>query len=259
MKDLNNYSVKNDIIARKDCRAKLSIIVPVYNVEPYLRRCIDSILAQTFTDFELILVDDGSPDNCPAICDEYADKDPRIVVIHKENGGISDARNAGLDISRGEYIGFVDSDDFIHPQTYEIAIRIASEQEADVVQWGYLQFSCISEIESQTFINKENIDLKIVDSKYVVENYYPHNRFLIHHVLWTKVFKRRVFNNIKFPKGVINEDSYILLQTLDASTKYVIIEEKLYYYYQRSDSIMSIPLSDLPQYVYCMQIILIFT
>lgn len=96
----------------------ISIIVPVYNVEAYLCRCIDSILAQTFTDFELILVDDGSPDNCSSICDEYAKKDSRIVVVHKENGGLSDARNTGLDIAKGEYIGFVDSDDFIHPQTY---------------------------------------------------------------------------------------------------------------------------------------------
>ncbi|MDR2409141.1 MAG: glycosyltransferase, partial [Bacteroidales bacterium] len=90
----------------------LSIIVPVYKVEPYLRRCIDSILAQTFTDFECILIDDGSPDGCPAICDEYAEKDKRIMVIHQENEGVSAARNAGLDIAKGEWIGFVDSDDW---------------------------------------------------------------------------------------------------------------------------------------------------
>jgi len=89
---------------------KISIIVPVYKVEPYLRKCIDSILAQTFTDFELILVDDGSPDGCGKICDEYAKKDNRILVIHKSNGGLSSARNAGLEIAKGEYIGFVDSD-----------------------------------------------------------------------------------------------------------------------------------------------------
>lgn len=100
----------------------LSIIVPVYKVEPYLHRCVDSILAQTFTDFELILVDDGSPDNCGAICDEYAAKDSRILVIHKENGGLSDARNAGLDIAKGEYIGFVDSDDYISPQMYHFQL-----------------------------------------------------------------------------------------------------------------------------------------
>ena len=116
---------------------KLSIIVPVYNVEPYLRRCIDSILAQTFTDFELILVDDGSPDNCPAICDEYAEKDPRIVVIHKQNGGLSDARNAGLDIARGEYIGFVDSDDYIDAEMYEKMYNAAIMHNSDIVSCAY--------------------------------------------------------------------------------------------------------------------------
>lgn len=222
---------------------KLSIIVPIYKTEPYLRRCIDSILAQTFTDFELILVDDGSPDNCPAICDEYAKNDPRIVVIHKENGGISDARNAGLDIAQGEFIGFVDSDDFIHRQTYEIALKIALEQKADVVQWSYEQFHNIHELNSDYFIQMAGINCNIVDSQYIVENYYHEKRFLIHHVLWTKIYKSNIFDSIRFPKGVINEDSYVLLQTLDASRKYVIIEEKFYYYYQRLDSIMHVEYS----------------
>ena len=115
---------------------KLSIIVPIYNVEPYLRKCIDSILAQTFTDFECILVDDGSPDNCPTICDEYAKKDSRIRVIHKENGGLSDARNAGLDIAQGEYIGFVDSDDYILEDMYSQMILKMDLYHADIVVCG---------------------------------------------------------------------------------------------------------------------------
>lgn len=98
---------------------EISIIVPIYKVERYLKRCVDSILNQTFTDFELILVDDGSPDNCGRICDEYAEKDNRIYVIHKENGGLSDARNAGLDYATGQYIIFVDSDDFVEPDLLE--------------------------------------------------------------------------------------------------------------------------------------------
>ena len=103
---------------------KLSVIVPIYNVEAYLRRCVDSILAQTFTDYELILVDDGSPDNCGEICEEYAGTDDRIRVIHKENGGLSDARNAGLDVATGAYVGFVDSDDYIHPNMYQRLIDL---------------------------------------------------------------------------------------------------------------------------------------
>ncbi len=115
---------------------ELSIIVPVYRVEPYLRRCVDSILAQTFRDFELILVDDGSPDGCPAICDEYAAKDSRVLVIHQENRGVSAARNAALDIARGSYIGFVDSDDWIDPQMYEKLITAIQENHRDVAICG---------------------------------------------------------------------------------------------------------------------------
>ncbi len=104
----------------------VSVIVPVYKVEPYLRRCVDSILAQTFTDFELILVDDGSPDNCGAICDEYAEKDSRVKVIHKKNGGVSSARNMGLDAARGEYIYFCDGDDYIEKELLADAVQAMS-------------------------------------------------------------------------------------------------------------------------------------
>lgn len=115
---------------------ELSIIVPVYKVEKYLPRCIDSILAQTFGDFELILIDDGSPDGCGRICDEYAQKDKRIVVIHQKNMGVSAARNAGLDIARGRYIGFVDSDDWIEPQMYEVMVDAIRENGADMAVCG---------------------------------------------------------------------------------------------------------------------------
>lgn len=116
---------------------ELSIIVPVYNVEKYLPKCIDSILAQTFTDFELILIDDGSPDECGEICDEYAIKDSRIKVIHQKNQGVSSARNAGLDIATGTYLGFVDSDDWIEPEMYEVMIKTVKEKNSDVVICGF--------------------------------------------------------------------------------------------------------------------------
>ena len=115
---------------------ELSIIVPVYKVEKYLPRCIDSILAQTFGDFELILIDDGSPDGCGRICDEYAQKDKRIVAIHQKNMGVSEARNAGLDIAHGRYIGFVDSDDWIEPQMYEVMMDAIRENGADMAVCG---------------------------------------------------------------------------------------------------------------------------
>lgn len=113
----------------------ISIIVPVYNVEPYLRRCVDSILAQTLTDFELILVDDGSPDGCPAICDEYAEKDSRVHVIHKENGGVSSARNTGMAVAEGKYFLFCDSDDYVSPQWCE-TLYVAAEGDPNYLAFG---------------------------------------------------------------------------------------------------------------------------
>ena len=122
---------------------ELSIIVPVYKVEKYLPKCIDSILAQTFRDFELILIDDGSPDNCGAICDEYAARDSRIKVIHQANAGVSAARNAGLDIASGTYLGFVDSDDWIEPEMYATMIATAEEKQVDVVACDVVINDCI--------------------------------------------------------------------------------------------------------------------
>ena len=116
---------------------QVSVIVPVYNVEKYIRRCVDSILAQTFEDFELILVDDGSPDNCPAICDEYAAKDNRVRVIHQENGGVSGARNAALNVATGEYIAFCDSDDWWETGFLESMVSSAHSSRADMVMTGY--------------------------------------------------------------------------------------------------------------------------
>lgn len=112
-------------------RKLISIIIPVYKTEQYLKRCVDSVLNQTYQELECILVDDGSPDEAGKICDEYKKKDARIKVIHKENGGLSSARNAGLDIAKGDYIGFVDSDDFIHPQMYEMLVDVLEKQRAE--------------------------------------------------------------------------------------------------------------------------------
>ena len=219
-------------------KMKLSIIVPVYNVEPYLRRCIDSILAQTFTDFELILVDDGSPDNCPAICDEYAEKDPRIVVIHKENGGLSDARNAGLDIAKGEYIGFVDSDDFIHKKTYELALDLALNNDAEIVQWCCVPFFHQSELDTDRMINAGSFSIRTEDTQQILDTYFPDYRYEISTCVWNKIYERHIFDSIRFPKGIVYEDSYIFLDTINAAHKLLYINEHLYYYFQRSDSIM---------------------
>ena len=119
----------------------ISVIVPIYKVEPYLRECVDSILGQTHGNLEVILVDDGSPDACPAICDEYAARDARVRVIHKTNGGLSDARNVGLDVARGEWVGFVDSDDVVEPTMYEVLLSCAQKAHAQIAVCNFAEFN----------------------------------------------------------------------------------------------------------------------
>ena len=172
---------------------KLSIIVPVYKVEQYLHKCIDSILSQTFTDFELILIDDGSPDRCGEICDEYAAKDDRIIVIHQKNRGVSAARNAGLDIARGEYIGFVDSDDWIEPEMYE-SMLCDTYKEFDIVTVGAKSY------ENNNIRIILTIDCVFDQEKLLLELIAQPNR--IGGGVVNKVFKSSILKNVRFPVGI---------------------------------------------------------
>lgn len=216
---------------------KLSIIVPVYNVEKYLCRCVDSILAQTFTDYELILVDDGSPDGCPAICDGYALKDPRVRVIHKSNGGLSDARNAGLDIAQGDYIGFVDSDDYIEPQMYQRLIEALELHDADLVACGILQERENGQITGRWPGLTED---RIYGRQDFLDHFYPDVRRNILPAAWNKVYKKRLFRDLRYPKGKIYEDAFIQLPLYDLCDKIVVCHEALYHYiYDRGNSIQN--------------------
>ena len=136
----------------------ISVIVPIYKVKKYLNRCIDSVINQTYNNLEIILVDDGSPDSCPQICDEYAKKDKRIKVIHKQNGGLSDARNAGLDIASGDFVSFIDGDDYIHPQTYEIVMDVINKCPAEMICFHY-QFIEPEKIAEFEFYDISNIKI----------------------------------------------------------------------------------------------------
>ncbi len=216
---------------------KLSIIVPVYKVEKYLNKCVDSILAQTLTDFECILVDDGSPDNCPAMCDEYAEKDPRIVVIHKENGGLSDARNAGLDVAKGDYIGFVDSDDWVDPTMYEDLYDAAVKNNVSIAA---------SKIKR---IDNTGKAYKIQGTESGECTVYPTSKFIndfdsiardLNFQAWCKIYSKRLFQGIRFPKGVWYEDAYIILDLLEQCDSISVID-KCHYNYRnhRPDSIMN--------------------
>ena len=210
----------------------VSIIVPIYKVEPYLRRCLDSIVNQTYTNLEIILVDDGSPDGCPQICDEYAAKDNRIVVIHKENGGLSDARNAGLDICKGEYISFVDSDDWVDEKYIEILLDLAIKENADIAVGKHEKTT--NNIASQTVLQSEYSSLNSIQA---IENLFGKNS-LTFTVSWGKIYKRNLWKSLRFPKGKLYEDAYLSHILYDLSKKICFSNNVIYYYFQRPNSIM---------------------
>jgi Glycosyltransferases involved in cell wall biogenesis len=211
---------------------KISIIVPIYKVEPYLRQCVDSIINQTYKNIEIILIDDGSPDKCPVICDKYAIMDKRIRVIHKVNGGLSDARNAGLEIATGDYLGFVDGDDWISLTMYEELIHAALEYDADISCCGYNHMDNTVVLESKLFSEKKQgsrIDL--------LRDIFCKN--IDNVVVWNKIYKKKLFKGVKFPFGEIHEDNLILCSTIGKVNKVAYTGTIGYYYRFRVDSIMN--------------------
>ena len=212
---------------------EISIIVPIYNVEQYLRKCVDSILAQTFTDFEVILVDDGSPDNSGAICDEYAKLDSRVRVIHKENGGLSDARNAGIEIAKGKYLGFVDSDDFIDKDMYEILYNAFSVADIDMSIVGY--YDQYGDYILNT--DKDIEDFKVIDNIQAVEEILKGRKLTAN--VWNKLYKKELFQHIRFPKDVIAEDAFVIIELLLLVNKVGVDTKLKYHYMHRKESITS--------------------
>jgi glycosyltransferase involved in cell wall biosynthesis len=210
---------------------EISIIVPVYGVEKYLDKCVKSILSQTFKEFELILVDDGSPDNCGAMCDAYAETDDRIVVVHKENGGLSAARNAGIAIARGRYLGFVDSDDYIESDMYELLYNNLKKEEADLSIVGIFDLYAGKEpeIKKHEYIVTDMLGAAkiILEGKLVSVNAY------------NKLYKKEIFDHVRYPEGMITEDAAVILKVLEQTTKVVIDTSQKYYYYHRENSISS--------------------
>lgn len=207
----------------------ISVIVPIYKVEKYLERCIRSIITQTYENIEIILVDDGSPDKCPQMCDEWAGKDSRIQVIHKPNGGLSDARNAGLKIATGVYVAFIDSDDYIHPQFIESLHFIMKQQSADVVACGYKQVAEDSIVELKADICCEDIRIKQISEV---------TQAAVGVTAWCKLYKKTLFDKIQFPVGKIHEDVGIWWELVYYAEKIVAIPEELYFYCENPASIM---------------------
>ncbi|SES09940.1 glycosyltransferase [Salipaludibacillus aurantiacus] len=211
---------------------KISIIVPVYKVEPYIRKCINSILDQTFTEFELILINDGSPDNCGKICDEYSKSDERIKVVHKKNGGLSSARNAGLEIAQGDYVGFVDSDDWIEPGMYELLYKMCKENKCEIGNC-----SSIVHYKTKTLVNGGHsllIHNKSEAMRAMLESE------LYDEVVWTKLIKREILENIRFKEGIIHEDTDFTYQVINKSNQVCTIGEPLYHYIKRENSTMDL-------------------
>lgn len=212
-----------------------SVIVPIYNVEKYLPECVDSILNQTLTDLEVILVDDGSPDSCPAICDTYAAKDSRVKVIHKLNGGLSSARNAGLDIASGRYIGFVDSDDMIELDMYEKMVQRIVNSDAD------LCFCRVISTDEDGILRENNrlfgLDNSVLSGRDVL-NQLVKGGSTYYESIWNKLYKRELFDSLRFIEGKQHEDAFIVHHIYGRCSRIVFLENLFYIYRLRSDSIM---------------------
>ena len=214
----------------------ISVIVPVYNVERYLVQCVDSIINQTYKKLEIILVDDGSTDNSSKICDSYIQKDNRIRVIHKQNGGLSSARNAGLDIASGEYIAFVDSDDYILPEMYEVLFRLIDENNADM---GACSWQRVNEAGTPLLKQDTSPENEILSGDEVLS--IGMTRGLTYVLAWNKLYKASIFDDLRFPEGRLHEDEFTAHHILSKCTRTVSTSAVMYMYTCRSDSIMGTP------------------
>ncbi len=208
----------------------ISVIVPVYKVEKYLDRCVESIVNQTYTNLEIILVDDGSPDNCPKMCDAWAQKDSRIIVIHKENGGVSSARNAALDIAQGEYIGFVDSDDYVDKTMYEKLYLAAEENFCDIVVCNNYHMVNGKLVKSGCFAS--HIYCGDILSDFLQGKFETN-------AIWNKLYKKNAICNFRFDESVkVGEDLLFNYYVIKNCNNVFTIEDSLYYYVFYSDSTM---------------------
>lgn len=211
----------------------ISVIVPVYNVEKYLDRCVKSIVNQTYKNLEIILVDDGSPDRCPAMCDAWAERDSRIKVIHKENGGLSDARNAGMEIASGTYIAFVDSDDWVAADYIGAMHRAIQDTGAEiaacdvVISYGDMEMGAVAKKSA----------LRVCDSEEAIGDILKGEGFRA--VAWNKLYHKSLLENEQYPVGKYHEDEFFTYRILAKVEKLVYLDRKLYFYFQRPGSIMN--------------------
>lgn len=213
----------------------ISVIVPIYRVEKFLPQCIESVLNQTFTDFELILVDDGSPDRCPAICDEAAERDARVRVIHQANAGLSAARNAGIEVAHGAWLSFVDSDDYIAPQFYEKLYQTAQRTDADCVM-------CSVQNVDESGKSIDSALMRVADEVKTGQEVLQkigRDDVTPYLTAWNKLYRRKLFNTLRYPAGRQNEDVFVFAELFCQVQRAVCVAEPLYFYRKRIGSIMN--------------------
>lgn len=208
----------------------ISVIVPIYKVEKYLDRCIQSIVNQTYRNLEIILVDDGSPDNCPKICDEWKQRDNRIKVIHKANEGLSEARNTGIDASMGRYLAFIDSDDYVDVQFIEYLYRMIRESGARI---SAVEAELVYDGDALSCEDADFCGIEVYSGERAMQGLF--DKYCDY--AWNKLYDRGLFDTIRYPKGKKMEDTGTMYKLLEASHYIAYSPKKLYYYYQRADSI----------------------
>ncbi len=210
----------------------VSVIVPVYKVEQFLDRCIISLLTQTLSDFELILVDDGSPDRCGSICDAYADKDKRVRVIHQDNKGLSGARNSGIAVAKGEYICFVDSDDMVTRDYLKTLLSCMQDTGADIVECRRI------DVYDNAIPNhqKEKKEVCLCSAKEAMKMLILNNGFS--QTVWNKMYRKAIIADVVFPEGKLHEDEFFTWKVVIRAKKIAIVKQPLYYYFHREGSIM---------------------
>lgn len=213
--------------------SRVSVVVPVYKVEKYLKRCVDSIFEQTFSDYDLILVDDGSPDRCPEMCDEIASADERVVVIHQKNGGLSTARNAGiewaLENSNSEWITFIDSDDWVHPQYLECFLKLAQEKTLSVCMCQFHVTSDYSDIFGS--ISQTDYSVMRTEDAFQIEELDPNSAC-------GRLFRKELFKELRFPIGKLHEDRFTTYKVLFQFPEVGVVQKPMYFYYVNPEGII---------------------
>lgn len=213
---------------------QISVIIPIYKVEAYLDKCVASVVGQTYRNLQIILVDDGSPDNCGALCDQWAQKDSRITVVHKENGGLSDARNAGLAVATGALVSFIDSDDWIDPDFLQTLYDAMTAQDAQIAECAIR----LVDEEGNVLRTRGSVKTEAVDKLEALKLLVKEDG--IYQTVWNKLYRRQVLEGILFAKGKYNEDDFWTYQVFDRSQRLALLDKPMYNYLQRGSSIMGV-------------------